>query len=139
MPRKPKALVLDTWAVIAYLEDEPSGQRIADLIAGAHEDGIPVYMCVVSAGEVWYIIARAASEKEADSSIAELKQLGIELVAVDWKLARQAALFKAKHKMSFADCFAAALAKERGGEVVTGDYEFRQVEGEIKIHWLQRQ
>ncbi|MGD0752889.1 MAG: type II toxin-antitoxin system VapC family toxin, partial [Anaerolineales bacterium] len=61
MPRKPKALVLDSWAVIAYLEDEPSGQQIADLIAGANEERIPVYMCVVNAGEVWYIIAREIS------------------------------------------------------------------------------
>jgi hypothetical protein len=26
MPRKPKALVLDSWAVLAYLGDEASGQ-----------------------------------------------------------------------------------------------------------------
>ena len=52
MPRKPKALVLDSWAVIAYFEDEPAGQQIADLIAGAHEEGIPVYMSVVNVGEV---------------------------------------------------------------------------------------
>ncbi len=39
MPRKPRALVLETWAVIAYLEDEPSGVQIADLIASAHEEG----------------------------------------------------------------------------------------------------
>ena len=139
MARKPKALVLDSWSVLAYLEDEPAGEDVADLIADAYEKGIALMMTLVNAGEVWYIIARAASEKEADSSIAELKQLGIEFISVDWKLARQAALFKSKHKMSFADCFAAALAKERGGEVLTGDYEFRQVEGEIKIHWLQRQ
>ena len=138
MPRKPKAIVLDSWSVLAYLEDEPAGECVAEIIADACEQGSALMMTLVNAGEVWYIIAREASEKEADSSIAELKQLGIEFVAVDWKLARQAALFKSKHKMSFADCFAAALAKERGGEVVTGDYEFKQVEGEIKIHWLKR-
>ena len=138
MPRKPKAIVLDSWSVLAYLEDEPAGESVAEIIADACEQGSALMMTLVNASEVWCIIAREASEKEADSSIAELKQLGIELVAVDWKLARQAALFKSKHKMSFADCFAAALAKERSGEVVTGDYEFKQVEGEIKIHWLKR-
>jgi len=33
--------------------------------------------------------------------------------------------------MSYADCFAAALAKDRKAELVTGDKEFRQVEGEV--------
>ena len=38
--------------------------------------------------------------------------------------------------MSYADCFAAALAKEKKTELLTGDKEFKQAEGEIKIHWL---
>jgi predicted nucleic acid-binding protein len=47
-----------------------------------------------------------------------------------------AAQFKVKGKMSFADCFAAALAKENKADLVTGDQEFKQVEGEVKIHWM---
>jgi predicted nucleic acid-binding protein len=38
--------------------------------------------------------------------------------------------------MSYADCFAAALAKDRKCELATGDKEFKQVEGEIGICWL---
>ncbi len=52
------------------------------------------------------------------------------------QLAREAARFKAAHKISYADCFAAALAKLHKGEVITGDKEFKTVEGEIKIAWL---
>ena len=37
--------------------------------------------------------------------------------------------------MSYADCFAAALAKVKNSELVTGDPEFKKVE--IKIHWLK--
>ena len=40
-------------------------------------------------------------------------------------------------KMSYADCFAAALAKLRSAELITGDPEFKAVEGEIKIGWLR--
>jgi uncharacterized protein len=63
----------------------------------------------------------------------------IELVPVDadLHLVRQAATFKATKKMSYADCFAAALAKLRNAELVTGDPEFKAVEGEIKIGWLK--
>jgi len=136
MPRKARALVLDSWSVIAYLEDEPSGQQVADLIAGAHEEGIPIYMTVVNAGEVWYIIAREISEKEANSSIKELRELRIQLVDVDWELTQEAARFKSQHKMSYADCYAAALAKIRKADLVTGDAEFKAVEDQVKIQWV---
>lgn len=136
MVRKPKALVLDSWAIIAYLEDEPAGQQVADLIAEAHEQGTPLMMTVINAGEVWYNLAREASIAEAEQSIAELRGLGIEFAEADWKLTRAAAGFKAKYKMSYADCFAAALAKAHKAELVTGDPEFKQVEGEVKILWL---
>ena len=136
MARKPKALVLDSWSVLAYLEDEPSGQQVADLIADAHESGTPLMMTVVNAGEIWYITARETSEDEADLALGELAHLGIELVDVGWSLAHEAARFKAKGKMSFVDCFAAALAKENRADLVTGDPEFRQVESQVKLLWL---
>lgn len=136
MARKPKTLVFDSWAVLAYLGDEASSQEVADLIAGAHEDRIPMVMSSVNAGEVWYILARELSETEADKAVADLIRLGMELVDTNWPLTRMAAGFKARHRMSYADCFAAALAKDRKADLITGDKEFKQVDGEIGIHWL---
>ena len=136
MPRKPKAYVLDTWAVIAYLEDEPSAPQIADLIASAHEEEIPVYMTVVNVGEVWYTIAREISEAEADSSVKQLHDLRIQFQNADWELTQEAARFKSKQKMSYADCYAAALAKHQKAELITGDHEFKQVEDQISICWV---
>jgi predicted nucleic acid-binding protein len=134
--RKPKSFVLDSWAIIAYLEDEPSGQKIADLIAGAHEEEIPVCMTVVNAGEVWYIIAREISEEEANNSIKQLRELRIQMKDVDWELTQEAARFKSKHKMSYADCYAAALAKSMKADLVTGDNEFKAIEGMVSIQWV---
>lgn len=136
MPRKPRALVLDSWAALAYLGDEGSAQEVADLIANAHDDRIPMHMSVVNAGEVWTILAREISEAQAESALSDLVGLGIELVDADWRLARIAASFKARHTMSYADCFAAALAQDRKSDLVTGDKEFKQVEGEVTVRWL---
>ena len=136
MPRKPKAIVLDSWAVIAYLEGEPAAEKVADHIADAHENDIPMFISVVNAGEVWYIIARETSIADADRSITEMRHLGVMFVDVGWPLAHQAGSFKSKHKMSFADCFAAALAKEKKALLLTGDAEFKQVEPEITVDWL---
>jgi ribonuclease VapC len=137
MPRKPKTIVFDSWAIMSYLQGEPSAEKVADIIADAHEDNVPLLMSVVNAGEVWYIIARRTSEADADRSLRELKQLGIKLVDADWDLAHDAGRFKAKHRMSFADCFAAALAKQRKAHLVTGDQEFKQVEADVIINWLK--
>lgn len=136
MARRPKGFVLDSWAVLAYLGDEAASQEAAELIANAHEQRTPMYMSSVNAGEVWYIVAREVSEADADKAIADLVRLGIELIDTDWPLTRSAAAFKANHRMSYADCFAAALAKERRCALVTGDPEFKQIESEVSIRWL---
>src|SRR5713226_281291 len=136
MPRKPRAIVRDSWAIMAYFEDEPAAEKVADIIAEAHDEETPLFMSVVNAGEVWYILARRTSESEANRGVHELRQLGIEFIEADWNLAHQAAGFKSKHKMSFADCFAAALAKDKKAHLVTGDKEFRQVEQELSMIWL---
>lgn len=136
MPGKPKALVLDSWAVIAYLEDEPSALQIADMIANAHDEDIPVYMSVVNVGEVWYITAREISEKDANNIIKELRDLRIQFQDVGWELTQEAARFKSQHKMSYADCYAAALAKTKNATLITGDHEFGAIENSIKIQWV---
>lgn len=138
MARKAKAVVLDSWAVLAYLEGEASAENVAEIIADANEQEVPLLMMVINAGEVWYIIAREVSAADADASIKQLGELGIEFVDADWPLAKDAGHFKSKNKMSFADCFAAALAKQRNAQLVTGDLEFKQIEDEIAIYWLDR-
>ena len=136
MSRKAKALVLDSWSIIAYLEDEPASAQIADLLANAHEEKIPVFMSVVNVGEVWYILARRVSEEEADTSVKELRNLRIEFVNADWELTKEAARFKSKHKMSYADAFAAAVVKVKKADLVTGDSEFKPLEEQVKIQWV---
>ena len=136
MPRKPKAYVLDSWAVLSYFHDEPAGEQVETIIADARENGIPIFISVVNAAEVWYITARRRSEADADSGIHVLSEFGIHFIEADWNLAKDAGYFKSRNKMSFADCFAAALAKQRKASLVTGDKEFKQVQTEITINWL---
>ena len=136
MSQKAKTIVLDSWAVIAYLGEESSGEKVAEIIADAHENKIPLKMSVLNVGEVWYSLARRTSEHQADQVVDELRELGIEFADADWKITRTAAAYKSKYKMSYADCFAAALAKEEKAGLVTGDKEFKEVEADIKVIWL---
>ena len=131
-----KTIVLDSWAIMAYLEDEPSGEKIADTIADAKEDGRLLLMSVINIGEVWYSLARRRSTADADQALRWIGEIGIEFVDADIELTRIAARFKARGGISYADCFAAALAKQQKATLVTGDREFEQLKNDIAISWL---
>lgn len=129
-------LVLDTHAILVYLEKEPSYEKVRDLLSRAAETGTNLLMSSVNWGEVYYITKREKGEATAEEVIKILDSFPIDVVDVDKNLAKQAGSYKSSKKMSYADCFAAALAKTRKAELITGDKEFKKVEDEIKIIWL---
>jgi uncharacterized protein len=132
--------VLDSWALMAFLLDEPAAEEVEKLLVKAAGEKHKLLLCVVNWGEIYYSIARAEGEAVADQKASDIAALAIELVPVsdDLQLVRESARLKASKKMAYADCFAAALAKLRGLEVVTGDPEFREVEDEVKVAWLPK-
>jgi predicted nucleic acid-binding protein len=131
-------MVFDSYAILALLQSEPgAGDQVEEILAEAGESQ-RFFMSAINAGEVWYIVARAKSTAAADQAIAIIDRLGIDVKPVDWELTSQAAKFKARLKMSYADCFAAALAHKLHGAVVSGDPEFAEVEAEVPIRWLKR-
>jgi ribonuclease VapC len=127
--------ILDSDALMAFFEDEPGADLVRDLILKAEEKKVNLLISVVNLGEVWYSIARTNSPEIADQYIAEIDGMAIEVVDADWQLTHQAAMFKVHGNISYGDCFAGALAKNRRAELVTGDKEFKSLEGEIKIAW----
>jgi ribonuclease VapC len=128
--------ILDAHALMAFFLDEPGADMVRGLLLEAEAGSDKLAMSVVNLGEVWYAITRAVSPVTADQFIQQILGMEIEIVDADWTLTRQAAVFKAQGNISYADCFAAALAKLNDAEVVTGDKEFKVLEGEIGIAWL---
>lgn len=66
-----------------------------------------------------------------------LETLPIEFHPATRTLADTAADLKPRIKMSLAGAFAAALAREKKAELVTGDPKFKPLEKKIKILWLK--
>ena len=128
--------VLDSYSLLAYIEGEAGAEKMIEIFRVARDSGRDLLLSVVNWGEVYYITMREAGHERAGEVAQLISTLPIQIVPADLDLTRQAAALKSKHKMSYADCFAAALAKQRKAELVTGDKEYRQVEGEVKIHWL---
>ena len=134
-------MVLDAHALMVLFNDEPGAEEVERILLKAESGNPRLLMSVINWGEIYYSILRGASKEMADSKSHEIAGMRIELVPVDARnleLVRQAAVFKATRKMSYADCFAAALAKIRDAELVTGDRDFKAVENDLKrIRWLK--
>jgi len=128
--------VLDAHALMVFLEKEPGFEKIEALFIAAVEDDEPLLMCTVNLGEVFNIVHRECGAAKAVEIEDLMRTLPIEIMAADWPLVREAALLKSGYKLSYADCFAAALAKANKAELVTGDKEFKNVESLIKIMWI---
>ncbi len=132
----PATIVIDSWAMIAFLEDEPAARAIEQVLVDAVENDGRLLMTVVNLGEVWYSIARRISINTADETIRRIHSLGIEIRIADWELTHQAAHYKARFSMAYADCFSAALAFLEKAVLLTGDKEYSSVEKEIQIQWV---
>jgi len=130
------ARVLDSYGLIAYLEAESGRETMIRVLQSANDSGYPLFLSAVNWGEVFYITLREGGRERAERAAEVISKLPIEVIPADLELCRQAAELKAKAKMSYADCFAAALAKLKKAELVTGDKEFKQVESEVKIMWI---
>jgi predicted nucleic acid-binding protein len=132
--------VLDSWALLALFNEEPAAEEMEKLLHAATAGRHTLLMSVVNWGEIYYTTLRRGGESAAKSIAADIAQMPITLVAVEsanLEMVTQAATFKATKKLSYADCFGGALAKLRRAEFVTGDPEFKAMQGDIKIAWLK--
>ncbi|HUT31932.1 MAG TPA: PIN domain-containing protein [Planctomycetota bacterium] len=128
--------VFDSYAVLAFLFGEPGAGQVEGLLNAAATSGQRVLICSVNWAEVLYMSRRKREEKGLAGARGFARTMPVELIPADQTLAEAAAEFKAAHKLSLADAFAAALAAQRGAELVTGDPEFKPLDGTISLRWL---
>lgn len=128
--------ILDAHALLAFFEKEPGYEKVQASFINAVEKDSNLLMTSVNYGEVYYIVLRECGQQKAEEIERVIRTLPIDIVDVDIAMAKEAACFRAKYKISYADCFAAALTRMRKGELTTGDREFNTIEGDIKINWI---
>ena len=128
--------VLDSYSLIAYFEAEAGAETVAAALKNARDSGISLLLNVVNWGEVYYITLREAGGERADEVAQVISSLPIEIVIPDLDLTWEASRLKSRGGIAYADCFAAALAKVRKAELMTGDPEFRRLEDVVTIFWI---
>jgi ribonuclease VapC len=128
--------VLDSFAVLALLGKERGSKRVHGILKQAEADEASVSMTWVNLGEVATIVERRWGKARVYQVLGTLEATALEMREVGRELTLTAAGIKAEHPLAYADAFAAALAMEEDAVLVTGDPEFRQLEGALSIDWL---
>lgn len=130
------AKVLDSFALIAYFRDEPGAETVENLLVTAGKKDSPLHMSEVNYAEVKYSILKKDGPRAWAEAEKILRGLPVEFHPASLPLADSAADFKARFKLSLADAFAAALAKEKKAELVTGDPEFKAIAKEVNVTYI---
>jgi len=131
--------VLDSYALIGFLENEKFASRVERLLKQARKGKTLVYLHALHLGEVYYITLREQSQNMADLAYARIRSFPIRYIdIIDDELLRKAAWLKANYPISYADAFAASLATILNSSLLTGDPEFKKLEKKesISIEWL---
>ena len=147
-------IVLDSWAILAWLQGDDTGEIVRDLISWVDGDGAAgekvqtrwgegirppkLFVSLINLGEVFYILGQRRGEKEARETIEEIRSSVIGVVPVSEQLIFEAAALKIKYPIAYSDSFAVATTTALSGALVTGDPELRSVE-EIDILWIGKE
>jgi len=133
------SIILDSFALIGYLENELFSSRVETILKQAREGKRLIYLHAIHLGEVYYIILREQGQDLADLAYSRIRAFPLTYIEIiDEKLLRTAAKLKAKYPIFYADAFAAAMAVMNNAFLLTGDPEFQVLEKKenISIEWL---
>ena len=128
--------LLDSHAILAFLNDEAGAEHVARLLEQAESSGPPLLVNEINVGEVYYIVAKHRSMDAAEEVLLHLDRLAVELVPNALEDAMAAARLKARFPLSYADAFALATAIRFDALLVTGDPEFEAAEDLVEVDWI---
>lgn len=128
--------VLDSFAMLAFLEDEAGRARVQSVLELAEKGQVRAMLPVINLGEILYITERERGLPLAQKTLAVIEQLPIEILPATTERVLAAAHIKARYPLAYADAFAVAAAQEFGATVLTGDPEFATIENLVAVEWL---
>ncbi|MEA3459958.1 MAG: PIN domain-containing protein [Chloroflexota bacterium] len=133
MNKAASAYVLDTSAWLTLIEDEAGAEAVQDILEKVQTGETIVLVSFMSFMEVYYITLQERDVNEARERVNLRAALPVLRVESTRTLGVLAAELKAAHRLSVADAWIAALAKERDATLVHKDPEFERVEAVVKV------
>jgi PIN domain nuclease of toxin-antitoxin system len=130
--------VLDSFALLAYLNDEPGKDRVVEVLSLAQKGKNRALLCTINIGEILYTSERRRGLVMAQKVQALIESLPVIQVEAERDLVLDAAHIKAQYAISYADAFVVALVLREKAIILTGDPEYESVEDLVKVEWLTR-
>ena len=135
---KTQVYVLDSFAVLAYLDGEAAAEQVTGLLTQTQNGDCRLLLSLINLGEIMYIIERERGVNKTRQALAAIQQMPLEVLPIDQDEVFHAAHLKASYPIAYSDAFAAAAAQQYQAALVTGDREFESLNGIIPIEWLPR-
>lgn len=131
--------ILDSYAILCFLQDEPGADKVAHILKQAKEDKTKLFITWVNLGEVYYRVWREYGEVEAKRVLDVLATWPMEILIIDSELTIMAATVKAQNRLAYADAFAIGAALLKNAQVVTGDPEIKEASNKLafEVYWLR--
>lgn len=136
MKEDKEIFILDTSAILTYIEDEEGAEYVENLLVTAEKGDVVIYVCFISLTEVFYITMQEKDESEASSRIRLIQSLAVRIEESSESLNLGAGRIKATNSISLADAYIAGLCQELGGALVHKDPEFEKLSSLIRDYRL---
>ena len=130
-------ILLDAYGLLLFLQKEGPYHVIKTIFRNAQAEDNPVLVNEMSLGEVFHITASVHSIEKAETFMPLLEILPLEIITNCLDDFMQAARIKAQYTIGTVNSLVVATASVRSALLVTGDPEFKKVDGLIPIQWLE--
>src|ERR1700683_1673158 len=129
--------VLDSSAILRYLDDEAGAARGAEIIKSHLAGRCAAMIAAPHWGEVAGITCKAHGRDAMDLVLSRLEAFGFEVVPANADRAVRAALIKLKRQIPYVDAFGLELAGDGRDRIfVTADFDFKTASRDVKIEFL---
>ena len=134
--------VLDSSAILRYLDDEAGAARVAEIIKSHLAGECEAAVSALHWGEVAGITCKLHGRPAMDLVLSRLSAFGLPVIAADADRAVRAALIKLKllklkRDIPYVDAFGIELATgSRDHIFVTADFDFKPASRDVTIEFL---
>ena len=130
-----RRLVFDSFAIMAWLYEEPGAGFVDTLLRDIHTGMAEGGMSIINVGEIYYRVARREGTLRAETTLLSLSEFNWTIYPASEAFVMAAARLKGRLPISYADAFALACAQERRAELVTRDPEILNTDHGVPILW----
>jgi predicted nucleic acid-binding protein len=129
--------ILDSSAILRYLDDQPGAARVSDIIKSHLAGRCEAIISALHWGEVAGITCKFHGRQAMDLALSRLHAFGLAIVSADADRAVRASLVNLKRGIPYVDAFGVELAADSGERVlVTADFDFKPASRDVTIEFL---